>query len=245
MKKTQNSDKRVSLSITIPAYNEEETIATVVRHALKERRRVARDFELVLVDDGSSDRTPAIIDSLQKRYPETIVVVHHRKNKGFSGAMKTCYERASKDFIFLGPADGQFDYNEIRKFIEAIRTKDIVVAYRSYNEESWYRKINSKVFHILARLLFGIRLRELSSCVMYRKSVRDAIGITADPFSCLFFPEFIYKAMKKGYRIGQVPINFYRRRSGVQKGTNPRMIIKTVSEMLRFWWDIQRGAVYA
>lgn len=232
-----------SISITIPAYNEEQTLKRVFHNALSSVSKLTNDYEIVLVNDGSIDTTGRIMDSIKKRYARKIVVVHHEKNKGFSGAMKSCYANASKDLIFLGPADGQFDYNEVAKFVKKIKTKDIVVAYRVVNKERFYRKINSFFFHLLARVLFGITLREFSSCIMYRKRVRDSITITANPFSCLFLPEFIYKAKRMEFRFGETPIHFYARAGGVQKGTNLRVILKTLWEMFIFWWKIQEGKV--
>lgn len=234
---------RESISITIPAFNEVETIETVYEQALKSVRALTDDYEIVLVDDGSTDGTSRVMDVLKRENPKQTVVVHHKTNKGFSGAMKSCYLNASKDLIFLGPADGQFDYSEVHLFTDAIKNKDMIVAYRVVNKEKWYRKINSFVYHLMAKSLFDIKLRELSSCIMYRRSVRDSIEIAADPFSCLFLSELIYKAIHKGYRIGQVPIHFYPRQGGVQKGTNIRMMLKTIDEMMRFWFSIKRGDV--
>ena len=229
---------KVSVSITIPAFNEEATIVAVFQQAKAVVSRITNNYEIVLVNDGSTDRTGAIMDRLKKRHARHVEVVHHRSNRGFSGAMKSCYNSATKELIFLGPADGQFDYRELPLFVRVIHNRDIVVAYRSHNQERWYRKFNSFIFHGLMRTLLGIRLRELSSCIMYRKHVRDAVAISADDFSCLFLPELIYKSMKKRYNIGQVPIHFYRRAGGSQKGTNPKMILRTVTEIIRFWFDM-------
>ncbi len=241
----EKRSNRQSLSITIPAFNEETTIAEVYRQAREEAGRITSDYEIVLVDDGSVDGTGRIMDQLRQEDARHTVVVHHRHNKGFSGAMLSCYRHASKDLIFLGPADGQFDYREVRSFVPAMKGKDMVVAYRLVNNETWYRKINSFLYHRLARKLFAIKLREMSSCIMYRKAVRDSVRITADPFSCLFLLELIYKARGKGYRIGEVPIHFYARRDGVQKGTNVRMMIKTTIEMMRFWFTTRQRRLSA
>lgn len=233
------------LSITIPAFNEEETIEAVFINAEKSAKHNSSNYEIVLIDDGSTDRTGAILDAIKKR-SKKVVVIHHKKNLGFSGAMRSCYEHASGELIFLGPGDGQFDYSEIRKFIHEIKNHDIVVSYRIFNEEKNYRKINSFIFHALSRILFGIQLKEFSSCMLYHKYVRDSIKIKeANPFSCLFLLEFIYKAMTKGFSFGQVPIHFYKRKGGVQKGSNPKMIIRTLLEMFRFWYKIRIGKVSA
>lgn len=231
------------ISITIPAYNEQETIEQVSRNALYFLSLLTCNFELLLVNDGSTDNTPEIMNKLKKEFKNEINIINHKRNKGFSGAMKTCYKNAQGDFIFLGPADGQFDYSELKLFVDKIKDKDIIVAYRIVNEEGLSRKFYSFCFHLISKFLFGIRLKEFSSCMLYTKKVRDSITINANPFSCLFLPEFIYKAIRRKYRIGQVPIHFYKRKGGRQNGTNFRMIIKTLLEMGRFWIDIKLGKI--
>lgn len=231
------------ISVTIPAFNEEATIEQVVINARSAVKELSPNYELLLVNDGSTDRTGAIMISLARKFGDSMKIINHKKNMGFSGAMKSCYTNASGDLIFLGPADGQFDYSELKLFIEKIKNNDIVVAYRAINEEKIYRKFYSFFYHLISKLLFGIKLKEFSSCILYTKKVRDSIVIQADSFSCLFLTEFIYKAIRKGYRIGQVPIHFYRRKSGTQKATNFRMIIKTLSEMCILWVNIRLGRI--
>lgn len=231
------------ISVTIPAYNESKTIEKISRDALFFASLLSNRYELVLVDDGSTDKTLEVMSRLKKEFRNKINLIHHPQNLGFTGAIKSCYQNATGDFIFLGPADGQFDYSELKRFIKKIKNNDIVVAYRVINEEKMYRKFYSFFFHLISRLLFGIKLREFSSCILYTRKVRDSITIQADPFSCLFLPEFIYKSLKKGYRIKQVPIHFYKRKGGTQKATNFKMIAKTLSEMCALWIGIKLGRV--
>lgn len=227
------------ISVTIPAYNEEKTIKKVVESAISSVSKISHKFEIVLVDDGSSDNTLKIMTEIKRRHGNCIRIIHHSQNQGFSGALKSCYQNAKGDLIFLGPADGQFDYSELNLFVNEIAHNDIVVAYRIFNEESRYRKLNSYLFHLLSRILFNIRLKEFSTCMLYSKKVRDSITIQARPSSALFLPEFFYKAIQNGYSIGQVPIHFYRRKGGKQKGSSPRVIISTLSEMAKFWLYIK------
>lgn len=233
------------ISITIPAFNEEATIEEVCSNAIVSVSKISRNYELVLVDDGSKDGTGKIMDNLKRKFKDKVKVVHHKKNLGFSGAIKSCYENASGDYIFLGPADGQFDYSQLKLFTDELvkNKRDIVVAYRRVNEESLLRKFSSFWFHFLSRLFFGIKLKEFSSCILYTKKVRDSIKIEAHPFSGLFLSEFMHKAIKKGYNFGQVPISFLKRKGGKAKGANLRMILKTLQEMFRFWWEIKTGRV--
>src|SRR5574341_1494583 len=127
-----------TISVTIPAFNEEETIERVFHQAKRAVSALSAEYEIVLVDDGSSDKTGQIIDRLKKRYPKHVVAVQHPVNRGFSGAMKSCYKHATKELIFLGPADGQFDYRELPRFVRTMKDRDIVAAYRPYNQERWY-----------------------------------------------------------------------------------------------------------
>lgn len=231
------------ISVTIPAFNESETIEKISINALSYASSLSNKYELLLVDDGSTDKTLQIMKELKKKFKNKVNIIHHEKNLGFTGAMRSCYENAKGDLIFLGPADGQFDYSELKVFIEQIKNNDIVVAYRKVNEESIQRKFYSLFYHLISKFLFGIRLREFSSCILYTRKVRNSITIQANPFSCLFLTEFIYKSMKKGYKIGQVPIHFYKRKGGTQKATNFKMITKTLSEMCILWINIRLGKV--
>lgn len=237
--RTTLTDKKIS--ITIPAFNEEETIEQVVKNVLISVKHISTHFEILLVDDGSTDRTAEIAENLRSRNPERIRVIHHKTNKGFSAAMNTCYKNADGDYIFLGPADGQFDYREVVLFVRSIKNHDVVAGYRVFNEEHLYRKFNSLFFHLLAKTLFGIKLKEFSSCILYTKKVRDSITVDADSYACLFLPEFIYKSLHRGYKIGEVPIHFYARKGGKQKGTNIRMIVRTIGEMLLFKYSLMKN----
>lgn len=236
--------KNKKICITIPAYNEEETIQAVVKSAISSVSKITSKYEVLLVNDGSKDNTLKEMFLLKKRFGNKVRIIHHKNNKGFSGALKACYENANGDFIFLGPADGQFDFSEIKLFTKEILKNDVVVAYRIMNEEKVYRKFNSFLFHLLSRILFNIKLKEFSTCMLYTRKVRDSIKIQASPSSALFLPELMYKAIKKGYSIKQVPIHFYARKGGKQKGSNPKVIINTLSEMIKYWLYIRFNVKY-
>lgn len=227
--------KNKKISVTIPAYNEEKTIKLVVKKAIQSASKIFSKYEILLVDDGSTDNTLSEMNELKNKFKNKIRIIHHAKNKGFSGALISCYKNAKGDLMFLGPADGQFDYSELGLFVKKISNCDIVVSYRIFNEESLYRKINSYLFHLLSRILFNIKLKEFSTCMLYSERVRDTIVINANPSSAFFLPEFFYKAIQRGYLIGEVPTHFYKRKGGKQKGGSPKMIANTLIEMIKFW----------
>jgi glycosyltransferase involved in cell wall biosynthesis len=166
-----------------------------------------------------------------------IVVIHHKKNLGFSGAIKTCYQHASKNLIFLLPADGQVHASDCFIFLEQADNADVVVGYRITNPEPLFRQINSHVFHAAYRLFFGVTLREISTSILWHKKVIDSINITARERSALIEPEVIYKAWKAGWKFAEVPIPYYPREGGTPKGANPIMIFATIKELIRLWWS--------
>lgn len=227
-----------SLTIAIPAYNEASSLERVLTSALRAAQKYANEYEVLVVDDGSTDDTGAIAARFA-RSNSHIRIIRHPGNLGFSGAIKSCYTKSKMELIFLLPADGQIDAMDVGIFLKKIDDADVVVGYRTNNPEPITRKINSFVFHTLYRLLFGVRLKEISTSILWRKSALDHIDITAKPRSALIEPEVVYKAWAAGLRFAHVPIPYYPRTGGKPKGANPLMIIMTLKELLRLWWEMR------
>lgn len=230
-----------SLSVVIPAFNEAETIKTVVDNASKVLKTLKIDYEIVCVNDGSIDKTGKIIDDLAKK-DKHIRTVHHTQNRGFTGAMRTSFQNAREHLVFLAPADGQFDFEELPKFLEAIKGYDVAIAYRVKNEDyegNLIRKINTWGFHWLSRTLFDIHLKEFSTVSMWRRRVLHSIEIKSEDRSAMMLPELIHKALRKKYKFTQVPINWYFRKGGKAKGVGVKTIIKTLQGMLKLWYNLK------
>ncbi len=223
-----------SISVIIPAYNEELNIRAVVEDAVNHLKKITKDYEIIVINDGSKDKTAQIVNNLSKTNKQ-IRIIHHESNRGFTGAFKTGFQNAKKNLLFLAPADGQFRFNQLENFIEGIKGCDIAMGYRAKNDETWQRKLNSKLFHFLCRTLFHIRLKEISTVSMWRKYVVESIDIRSNDSSAMFLPEIVSKAIRKKYVFTEVPIHWYSRTSGQAKGANPKVIIKTLVEMLKFW----------
>lgn len=227
--------KDQSISVVIPAFNEEQTIEGVVKDALKNLILLTKDYEIVLVDDGSSDNTPKIIDKLSRK-SKKVRAIHHKINQGFTGAIKTSLKSANKELVFLAPADGQFAFKELGDFKEAISGYDGAIGYRVKNEESIIRKFNSKVFHFLCKILLDINLKEISTVSMWRKSMLDLLTISSSEASATLLPEIISQALRKGHKFTEVPIHWHERKGGKPKGANPTVILKTFGEMIILWF---------
>lgn len=228
-----------SISIVIPAFNEEGTVVSVLDEARMVLKSITADYEVLVVDDGSTDRTGALADDFASSDPLHVRVIHHETNKGFAGAIKTCYGNASKDWVFLAPADKQVDLSELSNFVALTDGKDIVVGYRKHRADGPGRELNSYVFHLLCRIFFGIKLKQISTSKLYRRTLLQSIPLQAAPSSAMIEPEVIFQAMRRGARMTEVGMNHYPRAAGKPKGTGVRMIFNTFGEMFRLWWVLR------
>lgn len=225
--------KSLSISIAIPALNEEKTIEIVSKEALREMKKITTDYELFLINDGSKDKTGEIANKLAKK-DKHVKVRHHKKSKGFSGVQYHSLKGATKEFVMLAPADGQFMFKQLPAFIDAIKNYDIVFGYRVINEEPFRRKIQSRFFHFLSTYYMGIHLKEFTSVSMWRKEVLDKLRLRVDPKSNSAVPDMVNQAARLGYTFGEVPINWHSRLGGEAKGKiRVRLIYDTIKEFVK------------
>src|SRR4029077_16436761 len=189
------------LTIAIPAYDEVANLAQAVDEARAAAARVAPgDTEILVVDDGSRDGTSAVADGLAATFPE-VRGGRHETNRGFSGAMTTCFRQARGDWIFLAPADGQTPMSELVGFFERITDSDIVVGVRATARTELKRRVLSRGFHVLARRLFSLPEREFSSAFLFRASLLRAMRFRSRPRSAALLPEILFRARRRGARI--------------------------------------------
>lgn len=188
--------------------------------------------EVLIVDDGSRDGTGRLADSLARRYPD-VRVIHHASNRGFSGAMTSCFRGARGDWIFLGPADGQTRLSELPRFLARRDGADIVVGVRSGRPDHVGRKVLSIGFHAIARLLFALPLREFSSVFLFRRALLDAMPFRSRARAATLLPEILFRANARGARIIELDVPQFRRRSGRAKGGQPSVVLLTLIELVR------------
>ncbi len=221
------------LTIAIPAYDEVANLGPAVDEARAAAARVAPgDTEILVVDDGSRDGTGAVADALASRFPD-VRVVRHETNRGFSGAMTTCFREARGDWIFLAPADGQTPMAEVVGFFERINDSDIVVGVRATARTEIRRRVLSRGFHLLARRLFSLPEREFSSAFLFRGSLLRAMRFRARPRSAALLPEILFRARRRGARISVREIEQRSRWSGRAKGGQFSVALLTLAELLR------------
>ena len=224
-----NLTKLSSLSIFMPAFNEEGNITTTIIDARSSAKAVARDYEIIVVDDGSRDRTAEVVGELAK-HDSDIRLVKHPNNRGYGAAVKTGLKACQKDWIFFTDSDGQFRYDELPKFVNASSKYDLVIGYRKKRMDPFHRVFVAQVLlKIWNFVLFGLTVRDVDCAYkLFSRQVRDAIHL--DTESAITVTEFIVKAKALGFRIIQLPVIHYPRKFGQQTGGNWRVIVRAAFE---------------
>ncbi|MBI3949975.1 MAG: glycosyltransferase family 2 protein, partial [Acidobacteria bacterium] len=149
-----------SISVVLPAYNEEGNIGTMVTEVLTTMQSVVPDFEIVVVDDGSRDRTAEIVRELAERYPQ-VRLVQHPTNWGYGAALYTGFTSATKELLFFTDSDNQFVLSEINRLLPHIDHADMVVGYRAPRHDPWHRVLFGWGWSLLVTLLFGYTARDI------------------------------------------------------------------------------------
>lgn len=218
-----------SISIFFPAYNEEGNIATTLIDARNAAKLVAKDYEIIVVNDGSHDRTVEVVAELQK-HDHKIRLISHPRNLGYGAAVKTGLKACKMDWIFFTDSDGQFHYDELAKFVKESDKADLVIGYRRKRMDPFHRVFVAQVLlKVWNFVLFGLTVKDVDCAYkLFKKEVRDAIKL--DTSSAITVTEFIVKAKSLGYKISQLPVHHYPRKFGAQTGGNWRVILKAARE---------------
>jgi glycosyltransferase involved in cell wall biosynthesis len=227
-----------SISVVFPVYNEEANIATVVEQAISFLEFLTRDWEVILVNDGSQDRTGAIIIELAKGNSR-LVTVHHESNHGYGAALKSGIQKASKELIFFCDSDLQFHTSELLLLLMWIEQYDIVIGYRAKRRDALHRRINAIGWKVLVRLLLGLRVRDIDcGFKLFRNVVFNAVQI--DAVGAMVNTDILVQASKMGFRIKEVPVTHFARLQGTQTGANIKVIVKAFKELVRLYHKLRK-----
>jgi len=229
---------RPGISFFFPACNEEETVEALARKALEVLPTLADDWEILIVNDGSTDRTGEIADRLAREVPR-VRVVHHPVNAGYGRALRSGFAESRKDLVFYTDGDLQFDVAELALLMPRIREADIVSGYKLRRADDLSRKVVSFVYNGLLRVFFGLRVRDVNcGFKLYRREIFDAIELKST--RGLIDAEVLLKAEAAGYTIAQVGVHHYPRTHGSSR-YRVREIALTILQMFELWLDLRLG----
>jgi glycosyltransferase involved in cell wall biosynthesis len=230
----------LSLSVVLPAYNEAENVERAVEHVSDVAGTLDRDYEIILVNDGSADRTGEIGRELEGRVPHFRLVEHY-PNRGYGGALKAGFRAATKDLIAFYPADAQFDFAEIEQLLEPVEEEgaDVVCGYRFNRQDAFVRKLNALGWNTVVRLLFGKLCRDIDcGFKLFRREILDHVNIVSD--GAMIDTEFLAGAKARGFRIAEVPLTHLPREAGEATGANLAVIVKAFRDLVSFRLRLSR-----
>ena len=231
--------KRYSISAFFPVYNDWGTISSMVLMVKGVLEKIASDYEIILIDDGSKTLTKVVLGELSGRI-EKLKIITHDKNKGYGGALKTGISNSKFDWIFYTDGDGQYNPRELELLVNKLDDDiDIVNGYKISRSDPVYRKIIGRIYHNLTRLMFKFRIRDIDCDFrLMKKKIFD--NITLEYNSGIICVEMITKISNEGYKFAEVPVHHYYRMSGKSEFFNVKRIVKVGIDLLRLWFKIKK-----
>ncbi len=232
----QIGQKRISgISVVFPAYNDGGTIASMVAAAWIALQQVTKDFEIIVVNDGSSDYTATMLDEVSTRYPE-LRVITHPSNRGYGAALRTGFSAATKDWVFYTDGDSQYNPLELVNLVDALHDGvDVVNGYKLTRNDSWMRMVIGRAYHYFVKFIFGIRIRDVDCDFrLIPRNILEEIELKSNSGAiCL---ELVKKIQDAGYVFAEVPVNHYSRKYGVSQFFVPWRIIRTLRQLADLYW---------
>jgi glycosyltransferase involved in cell wall biosynthesis len=243
---TGSTAKRVKeLSFFFPAHNEEANLEALVDEALGALPELAEKFEIIAVDDGSRDRTPAIADELAGKHPDVFRVVHHPTNLGYGAALRSGFGATRFGLIAFIDGDRQFRVADVARLTErfaAADAPDVVVGYRIGRADPLIRRWYARIYHLSNRVFFGVRVRDIDcACKLFKREALVPVRISSG--GAFFTAELLIKLRYEGRRLAEVGIPHYPRTAGSQTGAKPKVVLRAVRDFwgLRFRLWFRRG----
>jgi hypothetical protein len=226
-----------SLSLVLPAHNEEANLRVVVDRALVVLPTFTDDFEILIVDDGSRDRTPLIADELASN-DGRVKAIHHGRNRGYGGALISGFSASRGDYVMFIDADRQFDIGDLALLAPFVGDFDIVAGFRKERHDALHRRIFAEIFNVTVRLLFGVHLRDIDCAFkVFRGDLLRSLDVSAP--GALINTEIQAKARRQGATVEQVGVHHYPRIAGAATGGSARVIVRAMWDTVWLWWRMR------
>lgn len=224
------------ISAFFPAFNDEATIERLAGEMSAVLAELVDDYEVWIIDDGSTDRTGEIADRLAASDPR-VNVVHHGANRGYGGALKSGLEHAGKGLVFYTDGDGQYDIGEFRLLFSRRHDADVVNGYKVNRDDSVLRRVAGSFYNTVARFLFDIKISDVDCDFRLMRSgaVRD-LGLESEGGAICV--EMIRRIQDRGCSFVEVPVRHYAREHGKSQFFNPRNLFKMLKDLSKQFWGL-------
>lgn len=225
----------ISLTVFFPTFNEEANIVQTITQTIYilQHSPYIRNYEVLIIDDGSTDDTPLLAEKLSKRYSHVKVVTHQR-NLGYGATLKTGLAHATKEYIFFTDADLQFDITELQNLLVHLPTYDSVIGYRAPRRDPFMRLVNARGWNILNRILFGLRIRDIDCAFkLFKHDIIQRIHLESN--GAMINAEILIRLRQLRVPIKEVPVSHMPRTRGSPTGAKPSVIVRALKEMLALY----------
>ena len=234
---TSPAARKPGLSVFFPAYNDSGTIASLVISALRTARTLTPDFEVIVVNDGSADATAEILNEVARTYRE-VRVVHHERNRGYGGALRSGFAAATRELVFYTDGDAQYDPAEMTVLWHALADGiDLVNGYKISRSDPLHRIVIGRIYHHTVKILFGLKVRDVDCDFrLMRRTIFERINL--EKTSGIICVEMMKKIQDAGFRIVEVPVHHYHRAFGRSQFFNFRRLFRTGRDLLALWYAL-------
>lgn len=236
-------DKKYSISAFFPVYNDWGTIPSMVLLINSVLEKVAGDYEIILVDDGSRPMTKIVLEELAKKM-DKVRIITHEKNKGYGGALRSGFYNAKYDLVFYTDGDAQYNPLEMQLLLEKFNEDtDIVNGYKISRSDPVYRKIIGRMYHYITKMMFGFKIRDVDCDFrLIRRSVFD--GLVLEYNSGVICVEMVAKLTRRNFRFVEVPVHHYYRVSGKSEFFNFKRVFNVGKNLIKLWYKIRIKKIY-
>lgn len=231
-------NKKHSLSLVIPTYNEEENIGFVIKDSLKKLPKYFNQWEILIVDDGSTDKTSRIVEKYTQKYSR-VFLIKQPKNVGFSHALLSGIKKSKMEFVAYMPADRQFLTDDMRHCFEVLDKSDLILGYRGGRTDYATKRIFfSYGYLLLLLILFDVKYMDVGWVNIWRTKAVQRLRLQALG-GIFILTEILIKFRKKGLRIVEAPSYYHPRTSGEVKNAKWKVVFVTLLNALKLWWIIR------
>ncbi len=225
------------ISVFLPSHNEEGNVERVVNSYLAELPRVADDYEVIVVDDGSRDRTGAIADRLAAADAH-VKVVHHPVNRGYGGAVISGIRAASKPYVLLCDGDGQFDPADLERMTPFVPEYDVVAGRRAHRADHLMRRINGRAWTTLVRVLLGITITDIDcGFKLFKREKLDGMELRAH--GAMISTELMARLAGRNAKVKEVDVQHLPRLTGEQSGANLKVVARAFKELITLYQELK------
>jgi glycosyltransferase involved in cell wall biosynthesis len=228
-------NNKLSISAFFPAYNDAGTIASMVVTVLLTLRELTDDYEILVINDGSKDHTPQVLDELARVYPNEVRIIHHQKNRGYGGALRSGFANARKEWIFYTDGDAQYDARELKRLAALVTPQiDFINGWKIERNDPLHRIIIGRLYQYFVKLSFGLKLKDVDCDFrLMRRAVFDKVHLEAD--SGVICVELMKKVQDAGFRLAETPVHHFHRAYGRSQFFNFRRLAHVAVDLTKLW----------